>query len=77
VDHVLSLILFAPIVGAVILIFVSNDRPLLVRGIAVGSSFVSFILSFYLLYSFDYNQGGIPIFREVHMVRSVGYLFLP
>ena len=34
-SYLLSIILFAPFVGAVVLLFVSNRRPFLVRQVAV------------------------------------------
>ena len=42
-DLTLLFILFAPFVGAIALIFVSNRQTMLVRGIAAGSAFVSLL----------------------------------
>jgi len=75
VDHLLSIILFAPILGAVILIFISNEKPLLVRGVAVGSSFISFILSFYLLYTFDFHKGGFQFQEQYMWSEALGISF--
>jgi NADH-quinone oxidoreductase subunit M len=74
-NHLLSLILFAPFVGAILLVFVSNRRPLLVRGIAAGASFVSFILSFYLLYTFDYERGGFQFLEQYIWSEDLGISF--
>jgi len=56
-QHLLSIILFAPFVGAVILIFVNGERLTLVRSIAAASSGVSFAASLYLLYAFRFGIG--------------------
>ena len=57
-QHLLSIILFAPFVGAVILIFVNGARLTLVRSIAAVSSGVSFAASLYLLYAFRFAPGS-------------------
>ncbi len=67
--YLLSLILFSLFFGAVLLIFVPNHMPRLVRAIAVVASSVSLIASFYLLYAFD-SQG--PQFQFIER-----YLWAP
>ena len=57
-QHLLSIILFAPFVGAVILIFVNGERLTVVRSIAAVSSGVSFAASLYLLYAFRFAPGS-------------------
>ncbi len=57
-DYTLLIILFAPFLGAIALVFVSNRQAMLVRGIAAGSAFVSLIASFYLFYAYDPIKGG-------------------
>ncbi len=57
-DYLLLYILFAPFIGAVVLIFVSNRQALLVRTIAAASAFVPLLCSFILFYTYDPVQGG-------------------
>ena len=57
-EHTLLIILFAPFVGAIALVFVSNRQAMLVRGIAAGSAFVSLVASLYLFYAYDPVKGG-------------------
>jgi NADH-quinone oxidoreductase subunit M len=57
-QHLLSIILFAPYVGAVILIFVNGERLTVVRSIAAASSGVAFAASLYLLYAFRFAPGS-------------------
>src|SRR3989475_9278497 len=58
-SYLLSVILFAPFVGAAVLAtpWVSNRQPLRVRQLAALFSGVSFFASFYLLFAFDWQQG--------------------
>lgn len=74
-SYLLSTILFSPVVGAIALLFVSNQKPLLVRGIAVASSGVSFVLSFYLLYAFDYKEGGFQFLEQYVWTDVLGISF--
>ena len=74
-DHILFIILFAPFVGTVILIFISNDRPLLVRYTAAAFSFVSLIFSFILLYAYDYSKGGFQFLEQYEWANPLGISF--
>lgn len=73
--HLLSIILFAPIVGAVVLILVPGERLTLVRTIAAVSSGVSFLASFYLLYAFDYVRGGFQYLEQYEWASNLGISF--
>ena len=57
-EYTLLIILFAPFLGSIALVFVSNRQALLVRGIAAGSAFISLCASFYLFYAYDPVKGG-------------------
>jgi NADH-quinone oxidoreductase subunit M len=57
-QHLLSIILFAPFVGAAVLLFVDGTKLTLVRSVAAVSSGVSFAASIYLLYAFNYAVGS-------------------
>jgi len=74
-QHLLSIILFAPFVGAIVLIFVSGERLTLVRTIAAVSSFVSFAASAYLLYAFDYGRGGFQFLEQYEWSKDLGISF--
>ncbi len=71
----LPLILFAPVFGAVALLFVSNQQRFLVQMIAAGSSFISFILSFYLLYAYDHTIGGYQFVQRFEWSENLGIAF--
>ena len=71
-EYALLYILFAPFAGALALIFVSNRQPLLVRGIAATSAFVSLIASIYIFYGYDTVQGGFQFVQKFAWSKELG-----
>ncbi len=71
-EYTLLIILFAPFVGALALIFVSNRQLSLVRGIAAGSAFISLIASVYLFYAYDPLKGGYQFIQRIEWSRQLG-----
>ena len=71
-DYTLLYILFAPFVGAIALIFVSNRQMMLVRGIAAGSALVSLLASLYLFYAYDHVKGGFQFVQQFEWSRQLG-----
>ena len=71
-DYTLLYILFAPFVGAIALIFVSNRQAMLVRGIATGSALVSLLASLYLFYAYDHVTGGFQFVNKFEWSRQLG-----
>jgi NADH-quinone oxidoreductase subunit M len=71
-EYTLLIILFAPFVGALALIFVSNRQLSLVRGIAAGSAFVSLTASMYLFYAYDPLKGGFQFLQRIEWSRQLG-----
>ncbi len=71
-EYTLLIILFAPFVGALALIFVSNRQLSLVRGIAAGSAFISLIASIYLFYAYDSVKGGFQFIQRIEWSRQLG-----
>jgi NADH-quinone oxidoreductase subunit M len=74
-SHLVSLILFAPFIGAGLLFFISNQQRALVRAVAVISTGVSFILSFYLLYTYKYQVGGLQFTEQYIWSKELGISF--
>ncbi|MEK7222599.1 MAG: hypothetical protein AAB130_05750, partial [Nitrospirota bacterium] len=74
-SYLLSIILFAPFVGAAVLIFVSNRQALLVRQIAAFFSGVSFVASFILLFAFDWQKGGYQFQQKYVWSEQLGIQF--
>jgi len=71
-DYALLYILFAPFVGAIALIFVSNRQAMLVRGIAAGSALVSLLASLYLFFAYDHVKGGFQFVQRFEWSRQLG-----
>src|SRR2546427_9497215 len=76
-SYLVSVILFAPFVGAAVLAtpWVSNRQPLRVRQLAALFSGVSFFASFYLLFAFDWQQGGYRFQQKYVWSEQLGIQF--
>ena len=74
-SYLLSIILFAPFAGAVVLLFISNRRPLLVRQVAVLFAGISFVASFILLFAFDWQKGGYQFQQNYLWSEQLGIQF--
>jgi NADH-quinone oxidoreductase subunit M len=74
-SYLLSIILFAPFVGATVLLFISNRKALLVRQVAAAFAGVSFLASFYLLYAFDWQKGGYQFQQKYLWSEQLGIQF--
>jgi NADH-quinone oxidoreductase subunit M len=73
--HILSIILFAPFVGVVVLLFIPNEKPLLVRTVAAIAGFIPMLASFYLLYDYDSAAGGYQFLEQYVWSKDLGISF--
>ncbi len=66
-EHLLSSILFAPFVGAVLLFFVGNERPDIIKAITVFFAGISLLGAVAVLCLFDYNISAVggPTFQFI------------
>ena len=71
-EYTLLIILFAPFVGSIALVFVSNRQAMLVRGIAAGSAFISLVASLYLFYAYDPIKGGFQFLWRYVWSQQLG-----
>ena len=77
-DHLLSLILFLPVLGVLIVLFLPSRRPNLIRWTALITSLVVFVFSLVIWAQFDLEQPGFQFveyyswYEEVHSVYQVG-----
>jgi NADH-quinone oxidoreductase subunit M len=74
-QHIVSLILFAPFVGVILLLFIPNEKPLLVRGVAAVAGLISTLASFYLLYAYDSTAGGYQFLEQYLWSKDLGISF--
>ncbi|HSG06585.1 MAG TPA: NADH-quinone oxidoreductase subunit M [Nitrospiria bacterium] len=76
-DYILSIILFTPFIGVVLLFFVPNEKPLAVRIVAALAGLIPMIASFYLLYAYDSTVGGYQFTEQYVWAPNLGIsLFL-
>src|SRR5947209_7888279 len=72
---VLSIITWAPFLGAVLIMFFARHRPLLFRWLALLSTGPSFVLSLGIYWAFDRTQADVPFFQfyeELPLVPPLG-----
>jgi len=64
-DHLLTLILFTPVISAVILMFIAGDQDKLIRWVALALSLIPITLTIYLWVNFNPDQPGFQ-FQEYY-----------
>jgi NADH-quinone oxidoreductase subunit M len=69
---ILSLTIFAPIVGAIVLAFVPGDRVAAIRWGALAISVVAFVFSIVLALAFDPEAAGFQFIQEVSWIGFFG-----
>ena len=57
-ENILTLTIFLPLLGIVILLFVNRDRSSLIKMIGIGTALVTFVLSLALYFGFDDQATG-------------------
>jgi NADH-quinone oxidoreductase subunit M len=73
--HLLSIILFAPFVGATLLFFVSNERPQIIKAITLLFGGISLFGAISLLCLFDYNGTGFQFIERATWSQELGISF--
>jgi NADH-quinone oxidoreductase subunit M len=71
-SRILTLVTFAPTLGAVLMLFFSNKRPGAVRAFALVVTVVTFLLSLHLIAHFDSNANGYQFVIDVPWIPSIG-----
>jgi NADH-quinone oxidoreductase subunit M len=69
---ILSLIIFAPLAGAVILAFIDGSRLRALRWVALGAAGVTFVLSIVLVLAFDPSAEGYSFVQRVSWIPFFG-----
>src|SRR5439155_728048 len=70
-DAMLSLIIFLPLVGGIIILFTSKTNETLLKGIALGASLASFVLSLFMTALFKIG-GGFQFLELGNWIPSLG-----
>ena len=74
-DNLLSLTIFAPLVGTVLLLFIDSERKALIRGLALGTSLVTFGLSSMLFLGFRSNA-EFQFMEQAQWIPGYGISYL-
>src|SRR5438445_281968 len=67
----LSLIIFLPLVGGIIILFTSKTNETLLKGVALGASLASFVLSLFMTALFKIG-GGFQFLELGNWIPSLG-----
>lgn len=71
-EHILSLIVAAPFVAALILLFLPPKQLGLIRFTAAIGAFVSLVLSLYVAFLYNSQAGGLQLAEVYPLVPSLG-----
>jgi len=69
---ILSLTLFLPVIGAIIIISLPPDRVRGMKYIAALSTFASLVLSLYIFFSYDRAVGGFQFTENIPWIADLG-----
>lgn len=69
---ILSLIVFLPLIGAILLAFIPKDSEKLVKGTAMGISILTFVASLFLLTGFDGSTHRFQFHEFLPWISSLG-----
>jgi NADH-quinone oxidoreductase subunit M len=72
---VLSVITWAPFIGALLIMFGARHRPLLVRWISVAATGISLGLSVAIYWAYDREMAGFQFYEELDLVPPLGITY--
>jgi NADH-quinone oxidoreductase subunit M len=70
-QNILSLILFSPFIGIVLLLFVNREQRNLIRWIGVGTSVATFVLSLFLYAAFDSSISEMQFIEQYPWITGL------
>ena len=74
-EWALLITLFAPFLGAIALLCISNREPLQVRGVAAGAAGVTLLAALYVFLAYDPEQGGFQFITKWSWSEELGIAF--
>ena len=72
----LTLIIFIPLLTALALIFVARKNTGLIKTAGLGSTTATFLLSLWVLFTFDTSDSGMQFVQSVHWVPALHINYL-
>ncbi len=74
-SHILTLILFFPVVGAIVILLLPAAKVKLIRNLALGTSLVPFILSLVAWASFNMTATGFQFEEKIAWYPAIGSFY--
>ena len=71
-NSILSLLIFFPILGAAVLLFINKENRTAIRWVALLFAFVEFIFSLPLFFAFDSKTAAMQFLEDYWWVQSYG-----
>ncbi|MGD8372629.1 MAG: NADH-quinone oxidoreductase subunit M [Syntrophobacterales bacterium] len=71
----LSAILLSCVVGLLVILFIPEDRKMLIKWVSLIFSGLTMVLSIYLFFAYDKSQGGLQFVEKVLWVESMGIYY--
>ena len=68
----LSIIIFSPVVGALIIMALPKEKHLAIKAVALVSAFISMLLSIYVFIDYDKVAGGMQFEEQIRWIPSLG-----
>ncbi len=68
----LSLIIFSPLAGALIILALPRESHLKIKSVALASAILSLVLSLFVFFAYDLDAGGMQFQEHVQWVPSLG-----
>ena len=68
----LSIIIFSPVVGALIIMALPKEKHLAIKLVAAVFAFISMALSFYVFFAYDQAAGGMQFQEQMRWIPSLG-----
>ncbi|MEN6350000.1 MAG: NADH-quinone oxidoreductase subunit M, partial [Syntrophomonas sp.] len=69
---ILSLTLFIPVLGAIIIIFLRREQEWVIKWIAAAATLLSLLLSFFIFAYYDRSIGGMQFIESIPWIRDLG-----
>jgi NADH-quinone oxidoreductase subunit M len=70
-DHILSIVLFTPLAGLIVLLFIPATNPRAVKLWANAASFIGFLVSLPLVFQFEHGK-DFQFVEHANWIPSIG-----
>ena len=71
-SRILTIIIFTPTLGALLLMFVGRNRESLIRSITLAFTLITFVFSFHIIRYFDNETGNFQFLESLPWIPSIG-----